>query len=57
MTKKQFEQEMQYQALVTLIQRMLDEGIISRKEYQKIETNLYEKYHPLFRSEYRNMTC
>ena len=56
MTKKQFEQEMQYQAMVTLTQRMLDEGIISRKEYQKIENNLYEKYRPLFRSESANMT-
>ena len=56
MTKKQFEQEMQYQAMVTLTQKMVDEGIISRKEYQKIETNLYEKYRPLFRSESGNMT-
>lgn len=56
MTKKQFEQEMQYQAMVTLTQRMLDEGIISCKEYQKIEGNLYEKYRPLFRSESENMT-
>ena len=42
--------------MVTLTQRMLDEGIISCKEYQKIEGNLYEKYRPLFRSESENMT-
>lgn len=49
MTKKQFDREMQYQAMAAICQRMLQEGVITQKEYAKIEGNLNEKYAPVFR--------
>lgn len=49
MTKKQFDREMQYQAMTAIAQRMLREGIITQKEYVRIEGNLNEKYSPVFR--------
>lgn len=49
MTKKQFDCEMQYQAMAAIAQRMLREGIITQKEYARIEGNLNDKYMPVFR--------
>jgi len=50
MTKKQFDQEMQYQAMNALSLRMLKEGIITQKEYTRIENGLNDKYQPIFRA-------
>lgn len=49
MTKKQFDREMQYQAMAVIAQRMLDEGVITKKEFTRIESNLNDKYNPVFR--------
>lgn len=47
MTKEQFERETRYGAAMALAREMLKEGIISEKEYRKIDTIFQRKYRPI----------
>ena len=48
MTKEQLNREMLYHASLTPFRRLLSEGHISRPDYDKIDTILAQKYHPIF---------
>lgn len=48
MSKKQMRQEKLYQATMSMVRRMLAEGLITEEEYRQIDTMFLEKYRPLF---------
>lgn len=48
MTKEQLNREMLYHASLAPFRRLLTEGHISRSDYNKIDTILAQKYHPIF---------
>ena len=50
MTKEQFEREKNYQASRAVVKSMLNNGLITEKEYKKIDTKLVGKYCPLIGS-------
>lgn len=43
-----FEQEKKYQAAMSVAKSMLDNGVITSEDYQKIQTIFREKYGPVF---------
>ncbi len=47
MTKLQFENEKRYRISVSIVKNMLDNNIISEKEYHTIDTILKQKYQPI----------
>lgn len=47
----QFEREKRYQTMLVITRKMLDEGIISKKEFARVEHFLNKKYNPLIRAE------
>lgn len=53
MTDKQFNSELEYQLLRSIINQMKNEDIITEQEYKKIDTKLLEKYEPIFGTLYR----
>jgi len=50
MTKEQFQREKKYQISRSVVKSMLDKGLVTEKEYKKIDTKLASKYRPLFGS-------
>lgn len=46
--QRQFERESRYRVAMTVAKAMLSEGLISKEEYQVIDTIFIEKYRPLF---------
>ena len=48
MGKEQMRQEKLYQATMSMVRRMLAEGLITEEEYRQIDTMFLEKYRPLF---------
>ena len=48
MSKEQMRQEKLYQATMSMVRRMLAEGLITEEEYRQIDTMFLEKYRPLF---------
>ena len=50
MTKEQFQREKNYQASRTIVKSMLNNGLITEKEYKKIDTKLVAKYRPVMGS-------
>ena len=53
MTNAQFESEKEYQVRMNIIKEMLKLGLITEKEYGKIDTIFIEKYAPIFGTLYR----
>lgn len=51
MTLDRNEREKRYQTMISVSRRMLTEGIISKKDFSRIESFLNEKYKPLLRAE------
>ena len=47
MTKEQFEREARYGAAMALAHEMLKKGIISEREYRKIDIIFQRKYRPV----------
>lgn len=47
MTKEQFEREKNYRAARSIAKAMLSRGLISTKEYVKIDAILIAKYSPV----------
>ena len=45
-TQKEFNSERRYQTAIIFAKKMLDEGIITQKDYAEIDTKLLEKYRP-----------
>ena len=48
MNKEKCEAERHYQAILSAAKSMLKSGIITRKEYDEIDTILLRKYRPVF---------
>ena len=48
MSKEQMRQEKFYQATMSMVRKMLAEGLINEEEYRQIDTMFLEKYRPLF---------
>jgi hypothetical protein len=47
-SKEQLKNEKLYQATMSMVRRMLENGLISEEEYRQIDTMFLEKYHPVF---------
>ena len=47
MTKEQFEREKNYQTSRAIVKVMLDKGLVTEKEYKKIDTKLVAKFQPI----------
>lgn len=47
-SKEQMRQEKLYQVTMSMVRRMLAEGLITEEEYRQIDTMFLEKYRPLF---------
>lgn len=50
MTKEQFEREKNYRISQAITKSMLNKGLITDREYKKIDTILKHKYRPVFGS-------
>lgn len=48
MSEKQMHDEKLYQATMSMVRRMLEQGLISKEEYHQIDTIFLEKYRPVF---------
>jgi hypothetical protein len=46
-TKEQFEREASYGAAMAVARSMLTRGLISEKDYRKVDTMFKKKYRPL----------
>lgn len=53
MTSEQFESEKEYQSRISIVKTMLKLGLITKSEYDKIDTKFLKKYSPIFGSLYR----
>ena len=50
MAKDQLEREKNYRISICMAKRLLKDGLISEKDYKKIDTKLTAKYRPVFGS-------
>lgn len=48
MSKEQMRREKLYQATMSIVRKMLAEGLITEEEYRQIDTMFLAKYRPLF---------
>jgi len=48
MSEEQMRNEKLYQATMSMVRRMLENGIINEQEYRQIDTIFLEKYRPVF---------
>ena len=55
MTKEQFHNEKMYQATMAMVRRMHSEGLISLKQYERVEQIFLKKYKPLIGTVYAGM--
>ena len=46
-----FDREQRYQTMIAVSRRMLDSGLISKKDFSRIEEYLNKKYQPILRIE------
>ena len=46
MTKEQFHNEKMYQSTMIIARKLLEQGAMTRNEYDEIDTIFTEKYHP-----------
>ena len=53
MTSEQFKSEKEYQVRMSIMRTMLKLGLITKSEYDKIDTKFLKKYSPIFGSLYR----
>ena len=50
MTKEQFDREMTYGVLASIARKMLMQGLLSERDYRKMDTIFKEKYQPIIGS-------
>ena len=50
MTKEQFQREKNYRVSISLLKTLLEKGIITEKDYRKIDTRLTRRYRSVFGS-------
>ena len=46
MSKEQMRREMLYQTTMSMVRQMLEKSLISKEEYDQIDTKMQEKYEP-----------
>ena len=56
MTTEQFTAERDYRLSMSIISTMLKNGLLTKKEYKKIDTIMTEKYKPILGNYQRNIT-
>lgn len=49
MNSEQFQKELDYGTAMALVREMLEEGVISREEFTRIDTMYLDRYCPVFR--------
>mgnify|MGYP007107244269 CR=1 FL=1 len=50
MNNNQFTSELKYQSVMSVVRKMLEEGLIDEADYTIIDTNMKEKYQPFLGS-------
>ena len=50
MSKEEGRREIVYQMTMTAARKMLEEGLVTREAYEKFDTNMRQKYEPIFGS-------
>lgn len=50
MNRENFNNECYYQTTMNIVRQMLDNGLITKDEYTKIDTIFIEKYRPILGS-------
>lgn len=50
MNNNQFTSELKYQSIMSVVRKMLEEGLIDEADYTIIDTNMKEKYQPFLGS-------
>ncbi len=50
MNNNQFASELKYQSIMSVVRKMLEEGLIDEADYNIIDTNMKEKYQPFLGS-------
>ena len=53
MTSEQFKSEKEYQVRMSIMRTMLKLGLITKSEYDKIDTKFLKKHSPIFGSLYQ----
>ena len=56
LTKEQFERELNYRAAFSITKQMLEEGLITPKEFVQIDTFLREKFSPIWGGLYQKLS-
>lgn len=49
MNREQFQKELDYGTAMALAREMLEQGVISREEFTRIDTMYLDRYRPVFR--------
>ena len=50
MNNNQFTSELKYQSIMSVVRKLLEEGLIDETDYNIIDTNMKEKYQPFLGS-------
>ncbi len=54
---EQFEREKLYQATMNMFRAMVEKGIITKEQYNVIDTNMLQKYRPLLGGLFSENAC
>ena len=54
---EQFEREKMYQATMNMFRAMVEKGIITKEQYNLIDTNMLQKYRPLLGGLFSENAC
>lgn len=57
MTQEQMRDDIRYQAALSVAKTMLENGLITEKEYAEIDTKLLQKYRPYLGSLFSENAC
>jgi hypothetical protein len=49
MNREQFQRELDYNVAMALARQMLEQGVINREEFTRIDTIYLDRYRPVFR--------
>ena len=55
MSKEEGRREIVYQMTMTAARKMLEQGLITRKEYEEFDTRMQQKYAPVFGTLFSNL--
>lgn len=55
MSKEEGRREIVYQMTMTAARKMLEQGLITREEYEDFDTTMQQKYAPVFGTLFSNL--